>query len=94
MKKKTPDIINPFTEECGNYRCKAKKNLREYSFLKFNKTIHASVILDLFYDFIIVKNDAKQIETALLKKYKYNLCYKTIISFLHNIRQVIATYMA
>ena len=32
-------------------------------------------------------------EAALFNKYKYNLCYKTIISLLHNIRQVIATYM-
>ena len=91
--KKTPEIINPFYAKCGNYLCKVKKNLKEYSFLKFNKTNHASVILDIFYDFIIVKYNAKQIEATLLKKYKYNLCYKTIISFLHNIRQVIATYM-
>ena len=91
--KKTPNIINPFYAKCGNYRCKVKKNLREYSFFKFNKTIQASAILDIFYNFIIVKNNAKQIEAASFIKYKYKLCYKTIISLLHNIRQVIATYM-
>ena len=48
--KKTADIINPFYAKCGNYLYKVKKNLREYSFL-----IPAIVILDIFYDFIIIK---------------------------------------
>ena len=87
------NIINPFYCKCGNYKCKAKKNIREYSFLKFHKTIPASVIIDIFYYFIIVKNNSKQIEASLLKKYNHKLNYHTILSILHNIRQVLANYM-
>ena len=44
----------------------------------------------IFYYFIIVKNNAKQIEASQLKKYKHKPNYHTILSILHNIRQVLA----
>ena len=49
-----------------NYKYKAKKNIREYSFLKFHKIIPASVIINIFYYFIIVKNNAKQIDATFI----------------------------
>ena len=70
--KKTADIINPFYAKCGNYLCKAINNLIDYTFLNFNKTIPAIVILDIFYDFIIVKKMKSKSKPAIFKKYKYN----------------------
>ena len=74
-------------------RYNKRKNIREYSFLKFAKNTHASIIQKILNLFILEKKSAKEIETRLKRIYFSVSNYVTITKNLHNFRYFIAEYI-
>lgn len=90
---KNKNLLNPFYLRCKFKKCKNRKSLRHYSFLKLHKFIPASIIFEIFNSFIIIKQNAKQIYEYLKSKFANNLSYPTICKILNYIRHVIADYI-
>ena len=86
------DILNPYIIRCSYYKCTKNQNLRHYSFFYLHKNIPASIIVYVFYLFIIVKLNAKQIGQSNETKYNTTLSNNTICNILKNIRSCIADY--
>ena len=64
-----------------------------YSFFKLHKTIPASVIHYIIYQFIVIKSNALQIQKNIKLKYGKSPPYITITKILLNLRRVIADHL-
>ena len=87
------DIVNPYYCRCNVKDCRYKRNIRYYSFLKFTKTVPASIVYEILKLFILDKRNAKEIEQHLLLKMYRVPNYPTILNILENFRNYIAEYI-
>ena len=87
------DILNPYYLRCNNKPCKKRKNLRVYTFFALHKNIPASIILEIFKLFIIIRLNGKQIFDKLSLTFQKNISYDTVLNILVNIRHCIADYL-
>ena len=67
--------------------------MRTYSFFKLHKTILASVIHYIIYQFIVIKTNALQIQKNIKLKYGKFPSYISITKILLNLRRVIADHL-
>ena len=70
-----------------------KKLLKAFTFFSLHKNIPASIILEIINLFLIIRLNAKQIQTKLSSNHKKCISYATICNILFNIRRVIADYL-
>ena len=90
---KKDNILIPFFMRCSDKKCKRIYNLRYFSFFGLHNKIPISMLVFIVETFIIIKANAKQLESYLSAKYKSVPSYNTILNILHNIKKAIANYM-
>ena len=91
--KKSNNILNLYYIKCINIKSQTKKNLRNYSFLKFAKSTPISIIYEIIWLFLIENKNGKDIHKYLANRYHIKPYYKTILKILKTISQVIAEYL-
>ena len=64
-----------------------------FTFFRLHNKISISMLVFIVEAFIIIKANAKQIESFLSVKYKSFPSYTTILNILQNIRRTISNYM-
>ena len=74
-------------------KCRRKFSIRKFSFLKLHHKITASIIINVLENFILLKLNAKQLQSMIEKDYKITFSYSNILEILKNVRYVLADFM-
>ena len=75
------DILNPYYLSCNNKPCRKRKNLRAYTFFALHKNIAASIILEIFKLFLIIRLNGKQIFDKLSLTFQKHISKYTALYF-------------
>ena len=86
-------ILNPIMLRCNSKKCRRKFSIRKFSFLKLHHKIPASIIINVLENFILLKLNAKQLQSMIEKDYKITFSYANILELLKNVSYALADFM-